>query len=132
MVMRTGPVLVAVSLALALTGCATDEPTTPPPPTSTTTPITPSPKAPTPSAEVPIEQIGQAAFLAALTSIDLELIQEPERSLEQVRIVCADMEAGKPEQTIIDNARQGFSSDTLTLTEDQARRVVEAARTNIC
>lgn len=43
-----------------------------------------------------------------------------------------DIEAGKPEQTIIDNARQRFSSDTLALTEDQARRVVEAARTNIC
>lgn len=124
--MRIEAALTVAALSLILAGCATNESTTPPPTTSTTFP--PS----TPGTEVSIEEMGRMAFLATLTSIDLEFMQEPERTLEQVDTVCADIEAGKPEQTIIDNARQRFSTDTLVLTEDQARRVVEAVRTNVC
>ncbi|MGH3940481.1 MAG: DUF732 domain-containing protein [Pseudonocardiaceae bacterium] len=130
--MRIKPVLVVTALALTLTGCATDDPATPSPTTSTVPPTTRTAPPPIPSTEIPIEQIGRVAFLGALMSIDVELMQEPERSLEAGQTVCADIDAGKPEQTIIDNARKEFSSDTLALTEDQARRIVEAARTNIC
>ena len=123
--MRIGSTLLIGSIALTLAGCATEDPATSPPTTNTPPPTTPS-------GEVPIEEMGRGAFLAALMSIDLEFMQEPERALEQVGTVCADIEAGKPEQTIIDDARQRFSSDTLALTEEQARRVVDAARANVC
>jgi hypothetical protein len=129
--MRIGPVLVLASFALVLTGCATDDPT--PPPSATSTPPSDiSTGISAEDAEALREQAARGAFLGALMYIDLEFADDPQRALDQVGTICADIEAGKPEQAVIDNARQRFSSATLALTQDQARRVVEAARTNVC
>jgi Protein of unknown function (DUF732) len=115
------PFLAACATPLVLIACAV--PTSPAPASDPA--LTPSVSAPTPPQS-------QTAFLVGLSQLDSHLVANPDRSLSRARNVCLDIQGGKPESTVVSNARDRFSDDVVALSPEQAAEVVRLARTNVC
>lgn len=142
----TGVVGSAV-LILATVGCGSPEPM--PTPTITVT-VTASPKpAPTvtvtatpeseapPVADAPDAPLSEEArrdlYILTLTGIDQGLTVEADRALRRGDNICLDIEQGKDDATLIANAEARFEGGTVPdLTADQARQIVDAARSYHC
>lgn len=115
---RRGIAAIALAVAgLALSGCGSSAPATIP--------------APAPSSAA--AATGQeAVFLSQLSAIDPALAAKPDRALRRAENVCQEIAAGKEDQTLISNAQARFTGGSATVNEDQARQIVEAARSTIC
>lgn len=129
-----GAALVAAVLMLA--GCATPEPT----PTVTVT-VTETP-APAPTVTVTVApaeaESGAAtpdrdAFVAALAAIDPGLTVNADRAVSRADDICLDIEQGKTDEQIVRNTELRFEGGNVPdLSADQAREIVEAARSYHC
>lgn len=75
----------------------------------------------------------EAQFLADLEAVDPDLVTKEDRALRRAENVCLDIEQGKNDEMIVDNTRQRYSNGTtVNLDMDQARRIVDSARANVC
>ncbi|MGH3692559.1 MAG: DUF732 domain-containing protein [Pseudonocardiaceae bacterium] len=74
----------------------------------------------------------EAVYLAQLERIDLGLVVSTERAIRRAKNICLDIEQGKDEATVVNNAVQRLSGGNATIDKAQAAQVVELARTHIC
>jgi hypothetical protein len=74
----------------------------------------------------------QAAFVQAVAAIAPPLADQPERVIRNGRDVCLDIVDSLDDRSLAYRAAERFSGGTDTVTEDQARRIVAAARTTLC
>jgi hypothetical protein len=111
--------------ALALAGCGAA-----PEPPASAAPSTFGMPATVDMGEVPAD--ARAAYLAGLTAIDPGLTGNEDRAIRRAENICADLKAGKDEQTVIGNTVQRLSGGNATINEEQAAQAVELARTHIC
>lgn len=129
-----GVALIAAVLMLA--GCAAPEPA----PTVTVT-VTETP-APAPTVTVTVApaeaESGAAtpdrdAFLAALTAIDPGLTINADRAVSRADDICLDIEQDKTDEQLVRNTELRFEGgDVPDLSVDQAREIVDAARSYHC
>ena len=71
-------------------------------------------------------------YLAALRGIDPGLTVNEGRAVSRGENTCLDIRQGKPEATVVDNARQRFDGGNAPVDEAKARRIVGAVRTYLC
>jgi hypothetical protein len=105
----------ALFAALALTGCAAA--------------ATPAPAATTPG--VPMAkptEAQKAALMAELAKIDPKL--EGARALVDARLSCRSILKGDPEEVQIETTRQRFSTGSGTITEAEAKQIIEIVKAN--
>jgi hypothetical protein len=92
----------------------------------------PPPAVETPSGDTEGLSEAESQFVTMVNSIvGGAAAGDPERVLRRGENVCLDLEQGKDEAVAVGNAQQRFSG-TVELSEEQARKVVETARTTIC
>jgi Protein of unknown function (DUF732) len=102
-------------------------PTTPAPTTVPTSAAAPPPAAPTPTGTPDVP-----AYLAALRVIDPGLVTNEDRAVRRGRDVCLDISQGKPEETVINNARLRFDGGDAAVGPEKARMIVDAVRRHLC
>jgi hypothetical protein len=108
-------------LLFALAGCATPAATASAPP--------PPPAAATPAARSDAHTAEQQAFLDRLVSIDPGLVDSPDQVIGRGANSCGELD--KPEDTRIQDTVARFSG-AVTVTPDQARKILDAAQATIC
>lgn len=74
----------------------------------------------------------QVDFLGGLRAINPALGQNVDRDTARGKNVCLDIEQGKTDDQLANNAVQRFSGPSVQLTPDQGRQIVELARKTIC
>lgn len=86
----------------------------------------PAPAEAAASSEVP------PTYIAELEAIDPELVRNPETALNRGENICSDIEGGRTDQEIADNAKARFESSSVTVSPEQAAEIVDVVRRNLC
>jgi uncharacterized lipoprotein YajG len=71
----------------------------------------------------------RAAYLAELEKIDPRLVKHQKRAIDRGRDVCVEILQHLPEKEVAKSAQMRFTSKKLTLSDQQAGRVVHAVGT---
>ncbi|GAA0638183.1 hypothetical protein GCM10010174_70040 [Kutzneria viridogrisea] len=74
----------------------------------------------------------QAGYLSALRAINPGLVSNESRAIDRGKNTCQEIKAGKDAATVASNASQRFSGGSVTLTAEQAAKVVDAVRQHLC
>ena len=124
---RTVPpmrVIVSTSaVLLVLCGCGAQDPAAEPPPPATAAIKV---KPPTPTAD------DDGDFLAALIALDAGLTLDRDRALIRAWDICLDIKQGKDATTVVKNAQVRFTDGHVTVSPNQAKVIVAAAKQYIC
>ena len=109
----------AVAAAIATAACAAPQPTEPTsaggPQIATVTELT----------------AGEQAFVDEVAAIAPPLADNPERLARRGASSCTDLTREDDDQ-VLANAVERFSGGSYTVTEDEARAILDAARTTVC
>lgn len=72
-------------------------------------------------------------YLDALKAIDPGLVVNKDRAVNRSKNVCADIQAGKDDATVIKNAAARFNGGDATVDEAKAKQIVEVIKsTKFC
>ncbi len=133
--------MVAIVAALALSACGggsdTEEPKKPSAPPSPSAPKSAAPEVPQKAPADPKRPEPDArqtkTLTGALGAIHPALAAKEDRAVRRSVNVCSDIKTGMAADKVTSNARLRFSGGTAgSLTDDQARRIVEAVKTSFC
>ena len=74
----------------------------------------------------------QNGFMNELGAIDPGFLGDRDRMLNAGQATCQDIRAGKPQETLIQDATQRFKTGGVAITETKASLIVDAAHNHLC
>lgn len=72
----------------------------------------------------------RTAVIAAIRDVDPKLVQDEDKAIEKARYQCVNLDGGVPDT--VNSARELFSYDGVTPTEDDARHINIGLRKTLC
>ncbi|MFJ8472134.1 hypothetical protein [Kitasatospora sp. NPDC094011] len=72
------------------------------------------------------------ALVAALKAVDPALVAKEDRAVSRARDTCLDVRENKDAATVQKNAGARFTGGSVTVTDDQAAKIVDAVKTSFC